>query len=42
MPRQKKLCRFLDCIDRTEKDLLPETYLKKYKITLDKLQRQKK
>ena len=38
---QKDYVDFIECIDRTEKDLLPESYLKKYKIAVDKLQRQK-
>lgn len=35
---QKDYINFIKCIDRTEKDLLPESYLKKYKIAIDKLQ----
>jgi hypothetical protein len=34
---QKDYMNFIKCIDRTEKDLLPESYLKKYKIAVDKL-----
>jgi hypothetical protein len=40
--KQKDYINFIKCIDRTEKDLLPESYLKKYKIAVDKLQRQTK
>jgi hypothetical protein len=36
---QKDYSNFIKCIDRTEKDLLPESYLKKYKIAMDKSQR---
>jgi hypothetical protein len=39
---QKDYANFIKCIDRTEKDLLPESYLKKYKIALDKLKHQTK
>jgi hypothetical protein len=35
---QKDYTNFIKCIDKTEKDLLPESYLKKYKIAMDKLQ----
>lgn len=35
---QKDYTNFIKCIDRTEKDLLPKSYLKKYKIAIDKLQ----
>ena len=35
---QKDYLNFIKCIDRTEKDLLPESYLKKYKIAVDKSQ----
>jgi len=31
---------YINCIDRTEKDLLPDSYLKKYKIAVDKLKRE--
>ena len=34
----KDYTNFIKYIDRTEKDLLPKSYLKKYKIALDKLQ----
>lgn len=37
---QKDYTSFIECIDRTEKNLLPESYLKKYKIATDKLKRQ--
>ncbi len=37
--KQKDYLNFIKCIDRTEKDLLPESYLKKYKIAVDKSQR---
>lgn len=37
---QKDYANFIKCIDRAEKDLLPESYLKKYKIAVDKSQRQ--
>ncbi len=37
--KQKDYINFIKCIDRTEKDLLPQSYLKKYKIAMDKLQR---
>jgi len=37
---QKDYINFIKCIDRTEKDLLPDSYLKKYKIAVNKLQRQ--
>jgi len=33
---QKDYSKFIECIDRVEKDLLPEAYLKKYKIALSK------
>lgn len=36
---QKDYLNFIKCIDRTDKDLLPESYLKKYKIAADKSQR---
>ena len=38
---QKDYEGFIKCIDRTEKDLLPEIYLKKYKIAVDKFLRQR-
>jgi hypothetical protein len=37
---QKDYINFIKCIDRTDKDLLPASYLKKYKIAVDKSQRQ--
>jgi hypothetical protein len=37
--KQKDYSAFVKHIDRTEKGLLPESYLKKYKIALDKLKR---
>ncbi|MEI6946713.1 hypothetical protein V9K67_05880 [Paraflavisolibacter sp. H34] len=37
--KQKDYLTFIKCIDRTDKDLLPGSYLKKYKIAIDKLQR---
>ena len=37
---QKNYINFIKFIDRTEKDLLLESYFKKYKIAVDKLQRQ--
>jgi len=37
---QKDYMNFIKCIDKTEKDLLTESYLKKYKIAVDKLQRE--
>lgn len=37
---QKDYADFVKCIDRIEKDLLPESYLKKYEIALHKLKRQ--
>ena len=37
---QKDYANFIECIDKTERDLLPESYLKKYKIAVDKLHRQ--
>jgi hypothetical protein len=36
---QKDYVNFIKCIDKTEKTLLPESYLKKYKIAVDKLQK---
>lgn len=36
---QRDYVNFIKYIDRTEKELLPESYLKKYKIAVDKLQR---
>jgi hypothetical protein len=36
---QKDYTRFIKCIDKAEKDLLSEGYLKKYQIAVDKLQR---
>ena len=37
--KQKDYTRFIEFIDNAEKDLLSETYLKKYRIAVDKLQR---
>jgi len=37
---KKDYINFIKCIDRAEKDLLPESYLKKYKIAVDKSQQQ--
>jgi len=34
---QKDYAQFIKCIERTEKNLLPESYSKKYKIAVDKL-----
>lgn len=39
---QKDFSIFINCIDKTEKDLLPMSYSKKYKIAMDKLRRQTK
>lgn len=36
---QKDYVNFIKCIERAEKNLLPESYLKKYKIAVDKSQR---
>jgi hypothetical protein len=36
---QKDYANFIKCIDSAEKDLLPESYLKKYKIAVDKSKR---
>ncbi len=36
---QKDYTNFIKCIDRIERALLSESYLKKYKIAVDKLQR---
>ena len=36
---QKDYLNFIKCIDMTDKDLLPASYLKKYKIAIDKSQR---
>lgn len=36
---QKDYVNFIKYIDKTEKTLLPESYLKKYKIAVDKLQK---
>ena len=33
---QKDYLGFIKCIDRTDKELLPESYLRKYKIAVDK------
>lgn len=38
---QKDYSNFINYIDRTEKDLLPHSYLKKYKIAVEKLQKEK-
>jgi hypothetical protein len=37
---QKDYTKFINCIDKVEKDLIPESYIKKYKIALNKSQRQ--
>ncbi|UAY53041.1 hypothetical protein [Ferruginibacter albus] len=36
---QKDYVAFIKCIDRTEKELLAESYLKKYRIAVNKLQK---
>ena len=36
--KQKDFTRFIKCIDKAEKDLLSESYLKKYRIAVDKMQ----
>ena len=38
--RQKDYMEFIKCIDSAERDLLAESYLKKYKIAVNKLKRQ--
>ena len=37
---QKDYLSFIKCIDRTDKESLPKSYLKKYKIAVDKSRRQ--
>ena len=38
--REKDYSNFVKCIERIDKDLLTNAYSKKYKIALDKLQRE--
>lgn len=38
--RHKDYLSFIRCIDRTDKELVPESYLKKYKIAVDKSRKQ--